>query len=185
MRSMRGSHQSSGLSEMSSQFHDECSDAAAALVHREHAGLGVVAQELRLRPGTFATGCMPMVLVTTPPQPASKALRMLLSDSVGGADGEQERILEADARERHRKVGRPCDFPVRRDEGSVRVGPAVAEELPGRLRTSPIMSRSRSATTTSSLSRGASAMMLAARDRRSSSGRRTRRCSTAPRCRRG
>ena len=29
---------------------------------------------------------MPIVLVTTPPQPASKARRMLLSDSVGGAD---------------------------------------------------------------------------------------------------
>ena len=27
-----------------------------------------------------------MVLVTTPPQPASKARMMLLSDSVGGAD---------------------------------------------------------------------------------------------------
>ena len=35
MRSMRGTHQSSGLSEMSSQFHDECSVAAAAAVHRQ------------------------------------------------------------------------------------------------------------------------------------------------------
>ncbi len=37
-------------------------------------------------PLTLITGCKPMVLVTTPPQPASKARRMLLSDSVGGAD---------------------------------------------------------------------------------------------------
>ena len=29
---------------------------------------------------------MPIVLVTTPPQPASNARRMLLSDSVGGAE---------------------------------------------------------------------------------------------------
>jgi hypothetical protein len=29
---------------------------------------------------------MPIVFVTTPPQPASKALRILASDSVGGAD---------------------------------------------------------------------------------------------------
>src|SRR5436190_7238730 len=32
------------------------------------------------------TGCMPMVLTTTPPQPASKARMMFESDSVGGAD---------------------------------------------------------------------------------------------------
>src|SRR6188474_3360416 len=32
------------------------------------------------------TGCMPMVLTTTPPQPASNARMMFESDSVGGAD---------------------------------------------------------------------------------------------------
>ena len=37
-------------------------------------------------PATFTTGCNPIVLVTTPPHPASNARRMLLSDSVGGAD---------------------------------------------------------------------------------------------------
>ena len=37
-------------------------------------------------PATLVTGCRPMVLVTTPPQPASKARMMLESDSVGGAD---------------------------------------------------------------------------------------------------
>ena len=37
-------------------------------------------------PRTLTTGCRPIVLVTTPPQPASKARMMLLSDSVGGAD---------------------------------------------------------------------------------------------------
>ena len=40
-------------------------------------------RNLVLGPFTLTTGCMPMVLVTTPPQPASKARRMLLSDSVG------------------------------------------------------------------------------------------------------
>src|SRR5204863_9504682 len=37
-------------------------------------------------PLTLTTGCMPMVLVTTPPQPASKARTMFASDSVGGAE---------------------------------------------------------------------------------------------------
>src|SRR5262245_33454810 len=37
-------------------------------------------------PTTLTTGCSPIVLVTTPPHPASKARRMLLSDSVGGAE---------------------------------------------------------------------------------------------------
>src|SRR5215208_3266065 len=37
-------------------------------------------------PATLTTGCRPIVFVTTPPQPASKARMMLVSDSVGGAD---------------------------------------------------------------------------------------------------
>src|SRR5690349_17940127 len=37
-------------------------------------------------PTTLTTGCSPIVFVTTPPHPASNARRMLLSDSVGGAD---------------------------------------------------------------------------------------------------
>src|SRR5262245_32906105 len=37
-------------------------------------------------PTTLTTGCSPIVFVTTPPQPASNARVMLLSDSVGGAD---------------------------------------------------------------------------------------------------
>src|SRR5688572_7239968 len=41
---------------------------------------------LAFAPTTFTTGCSPIVFVTTPPHPASNARRMLLSDSVGGAD---------------------------------------------------------------------------------------------------
>src|SRR6186713_2964910 len=37
-------------------------------------------------PTTLTTGCSPIVFVTTPPHPASNARRMLLSDSVGGAE---------------------------------------------------------------------------------------------------
>ena len=37
-------------------------------------------------PTTLTTGCRPIVLVTTPPHPASKARWMLDSDSVGGAE---------------------------------------------------------------------------------------------------
>ena len=51
-------------------------------------------------PATLTTGCRPIVLVTTPPQPASNARMMLLSDSVGGADESRKRILELEARER-------------------------------------------------------------------------------------
>src|SRR6516165_3459543 len=36
------------------------------------------------------TGCMPIVLTTTPPQPASNARRMFESDSVGGADASRK-----------------------------------------------------------------------------------------------
>src|SRR3990170_2050065 len=41
---------------------------------------------LALAPTTLTTGWSPMVLVTTPAHPASNARRMLLSDSVGGAE---------------------------------------------------------------------------------------------------
>ena len=45
---------------------------------------------LALAPTTLLTGWSPMVLVTTPPHPASKARRMLLSDSVGGAEDKRK-----------------------------------------------------------------------------------------------
>ena len=86
IRSRRGIHQSSGLSEMSSQFHDECSTPARPRFIDRMPVSGCVRRNLVLGPFTLTTGCMPIVLVTTPPQPASKARRMLLSDSVGGAE---------------------------------------------------------------------------------------------------
>ena len=49
MRRIRGSHQSSVLSEMSSQFHDECSAAPGPLLHRDVGVLGRGAHELGLR----------------------------------------------------------------------------------------------------------------------------------------
>src|SRR6187431_2351165 len=86
MRAMRGTHQSSGLSEMSSQFHDECSAVPGRFCIDKCGESGVARRNFVFGPRTFTTGCRPMVLVTTPPQPASKARMMLLSDSVGGAD---------------------------------------------------------------------------------------------------
>ena len=83
---MRGTHQSSGLSEMSSQFHDECSAVPGRFCIDRCGESGVARRNLVFGPRTLTTGCRPMVLVTTPPQPASKARMMLLSDSVGGAD---------------------------------------------------------------------------------------------------
>src|SRR6185436_17195771 len=44
-------------------------------------------------PATLVTGWRPMVLVTTPPHPASKARMMLLSDSVGGADDSRNGLV--------------------------------------------------------------------------------------------
>src|SRR5712692_10998985 len=81
-----GAHQSSVLSEISSQFQEEW----RALPGRFFIEIvGVSTSERRnfvLGPRTLTTGCRPIVFVTTPPQPASKALRMLDSDSVGGAE---------------------------------------------------------------------------------------------------
>src|SRR5437667_801215 len=86
MRPMRGTHQSSGLSEISSQFQEECSAVPGRFFMDI---VGESTSERRnfvLGPRTLTTGCRPIVLVTTPPQPASKARVMLLSDSVGGAE---------------------------------------------------------------------------------------------------
>src|SRR5437667_12032229 len=86
MRPMRGTHQSSGLSEISSQFQEECSAVPGRFFMDI---VGESTSERRnfvLGPRTLTTGCRPIVLVTTPPQPASKARTMLDSDSVGGAD---------------------------------------------------------------------------------------------------
>src|SRR4051812_25336736 len=83
---MRGTHQSSVLSEISSQFHDDCSTAPVRFCIDRRGELASARRNFVFGPSTFTTGCRPMVLVTTPPQPASNARMMLLSDSVGGAD---------------------------------------------------------------------------------------------------
>src|SRR5438105_3935687 len=86
MRRNRGSHQSSVLSEMSSQFHDECSAACGRFFIERRAESASARRNFVFGPSTLTTGCSPMVLVTTPPHPASNARRMFDSDSVGGAD---------------------------------------------------------------------------------------------------
>ena len=85
IREIRGIHQSSGLSEMSSQFHDECS-AVPGRFCIDSWPSGDARRNFVFGPSTLTTGCSPIVLVTTPPHPASKARMMLASDSVGGAD---------------------------------------------------------------------------------------------------
>src|SRR5919109_2080748 len=82
---IRGIHQSSGLSEMSSQFHDDCR-AVSGRFCIESLPSSVERRNFVFGPSTFTTGCRPMVFVTTPAQPASNARMMLVSDSVGGAD---------------------------------------------------------------------------------------------------
>src|SRR5581483_6461344 len=86
MRASRGTHQSSGLSEMSSQFQDECSAAPGRFFIDRRGESASARRNFVLGPATLTTGCKPMVFVTTPPQPASNARRMFDSDSVGGAD---------------------------------------------------------------------------------------------------
>src|SRR5438445_9192244 len=86
IRPRRGTHQSSVLSEMSSQFHDECSAVPGRFCIERCGESGSERRNLVFGPATFVTGCSPIVFVTTPPQPASNARMMLLSDSVGGAD---------------------------------------------------------------------------------------------------
>src|SRR2546421_6024787 len=86
IRPSRGTHQSSVLSEMSSQFQDECSAAPGRFFIDRCGESASARRNLVFGPATFTTGCRPMVFVTTPPQPASNARRMFDSDSVGGAD---------------------------------------------------------------------------------------------------
>src|SRR5438093_12376781 len=86
MRPRRGTHQSSVLSEISSQFQDECSAAPGRFFIDRWGESASARRNIVFGPTTLTTGCSPIVLVTTPPQPASNARRMFDSDSVGGAD---------------------------------------------------------------------------------------------------
>src|SRR5919204_5870986 len=94
MRPRRGTHQSSALSEMSSQFHDECSAAPGRFFIDRWGESASARRNFVFGPTTLTTGCRPMVLVTTPPQPASNARRMFGSDSVGGADERRNGFLK-------------------------------------------------------------------------------------------
>ena len=86
MRAIRGTHQSSVLSEISSQFHEEWSAVPGRFFIERYDVPGVALKNIVFGPATFTTGCNPMVFVTTPPHPASNARRILVSDSVGGAE---------------------------------------------------------------------------------------------------
>src|SRR3954464_16044729 len=86
MRPSRGIHQSSVLSEMSSQFHDECSAAPGRFFIDSRGESASARMNFVFGPATFTTGGRPIVFVTTPPPPASNARMMFASDSVGGAD---------------------------------------------------------------------------------------------------
>src|SRR5437763_16515828 len=78
-------HQSSGLSEISSQFHDATRVDSLRFAIERRVPLLSARRNFVFGPLTFTTGCRPIVFVTTPPHPASKARRMFESDSVGGA----------------------------------------------------------------------------------------------------
>src|SRR5918995_6606738 len=95
MRSIRGTHQSSVLSEMSSQFHEECRAVPGRFCMETRYESASALRNLVFGPFTLMTGWRPIVLVTTPPQPASNARRILLSDSVGGADERRKGLRNA------------------------------------------------------------------------------------------
>src|SRR6478672_814055 len=86
MRASRGTHQSSVLSEMSSQFHDECRAAPGRFFIDRRGESASARMNVVFGPATLTTGCRPIVFVTTPPHPASNARMMFDSDSVGGAE---------------------------------------------------------------------------------------------------
>ena len=109
IRSRRGIHQSSGLSEMSSQFQEEWRTPARPRFIDKAPVSGSVRRNFVFGPLTFVTGCMPMVLDTTPPQPASNARRMLASDSVGGAEESRKGFAKR--------------IPVKDTERSMLIGP--------------------------------------------------------------
>jgi len=69
--SRRGTHQSSGLSEISSQFHDAMSVVSGRFAIDRRLPSKSARRNFVLGPRTFVTGCRPIVFVTTPPQPAS------------------------------------------------------------------------------------------------------------------
>src|SRR5437763_16785420 len=83
-------HQSSGLSEISSQFHDATRVDSLRFAIERRVPLLSARRNFVFGPLTFTTGCSPIVLVTTPPQPASKARMMFASDSVGGAEASRK-----------------------------------------------------------------------------------------------
>src|SRR5437762_5261856 len=74
------------LSEISSQFHDATRVVLGRLFIERRTSLLSARRNFVFGPFTFTTGCNPIVFVTTPPQPASKARTMFASDSVGGAE---------------------------------------------------------------------------------------------------
>src|SRR5260221_5684137 len=86
MFSRRGIHQSMALSEISSQFHDECRAVLGRFFIDSLYDSASARRNFVFGPFTLTTGWRPIVLVTTPPQPASNARMMFASDSVGGAD---------------------------------------------------------------------------------------------------
>ena len=94
---------------MSSQFHDECSAVPARFCIDRCGESGVARRNFVFGPATLATGCRPIVFVTTPPQPASNARMMLLSDSVGGADASRNGFSN---RKPVNVVARDCAIPA-------------------------------------------------------------------------
>src|SRR3954469_8542575 len=93
IRPSRGTHQSRVLSEISSQFQDECSAALGRFRIDRWAESASARRNFVFGPSTLTTGCSPIVFVTTPPHPASNARRMFDSDSVGGADDNRKGFL--------------------------------------------------------------------------------------------
>src|ERR1700737_170578 len=81
-----GTHQSSVLSEINSQFQEEWSAVPGRFFIEIVGDSTSERRNFVLGPRTLTTGCRPIVLVTTPPQPASKAPKMLVSDSCGGPE---------------------------------------------------------------------------------------------------
>ena len=121
MRPRRGTHQSSGLSEISSQFHDECSAPVAALVHGERARLGVAAQELGLGPRHVHHRVQADGLGDHAAPARLEGAQDVALGFGGRRRREQEGVPETDPREGHRQIdahGGLLELRLRRREDS-------------------------------------------------------------------
>ena len=105
MRSMRGQPPVERLVRDELPVPGGVQHAAAPFVHRQHAGLGVIAEEFRLRSGDVGDRVHADRLRDDAAPAGLERVQDVGLRLGRRRRGEQERILEANPRERHREIG--------------------------------------------------------------------------------